>query len=260
MRIRSFPLTPLILLCLFGVSDLASAAPGEGGEAPVLEARVEQVIRTSDGKMTLKGKALFGTGGRFRLQGETCAPMFTGDDELTVPITIVNDGDKFKQLLSIEDMPQFSICDMKQIRKEFPKVRFGKDLDPREYAGLLQRAADKRRLPDERFQGLVCEIWDIAAGKGYRFSPVPGCPEDFPPPGKLRVWLAKRDHLPRRVEAWDKGGKSLMSLTFRGVRPLKSLPPKALELTMPEDAFEADMTELALGVLRGRKEDGGKVE
>lgn len=252
------PRSPLVFLCLLALTVVAAEGPGQGG-APAIRAGVEQVIRTSDGTMTLKGEALFGTRGRFRLKGSTCAPMITGDDELTVPITIVNDGALFRQLLSIEDMPQVSTCDLTQIRKEFPKVRFGKDLDPREYSGLLQRSADKRRLPDERFEGRVCEVWQINAEKSFRFAPLPGCPEDFPPPKKIRLWLAREDRLPRRVEAWGKDGKPLMTLTFRAVRLMKSLPPGALKLTVPEDAFEADMTELALGVLRGRKDaDGGK--
>ena len=242
-----------VLIAMTFASQAFPAEPGASGKASALRVTIKQEILCEDVKAEIFLKAVFGSRRRYRFRGYVRAPEWTGDEKLRAPLTIVNDGKTLRQLMEVEDFARLIYCDLAVIRKEFPDARFCRDLDPREYAAVLRAARSKRSAGKEYLGAEGTTMWDVKLEKDYPIAAVMGCDEnEIPPPKRLRIWIANKDGLPRKVVAFDKatGGRKIMTMTFSEVKFVKDPPAGEFVLKTPEGVRPRDYTQQFLKGLK----------
>jgi len=248
MRIRRLLVLMALIAALPATRPAIAAETGDAGarETRFLRVRITQEVAWGDLRMETAYAAVFGPGGKFRIEGKILSGALTGDPATPMLMTMASNGQTLKQVLQVHGTTQHTTCDLGAVRKELPDMRSHLEFDPRLLAELVRKTPKKRQVREERLDEQQAVVYEIPSRAIPNSVPIPGVAGTPRHTERFLVWMGVNG-LPLRAETYGRAGRLLLRTLYRDFQGTKTEPQEGFQLQVPSGAVELDMTAMLIG-------------
>jgi len=227
----------------------SAAATGDQDESPPTCVTLKVIQESELGG--LKSEATYDAWFKGRSFCRVQGKHSMADGQIEFDVTMVSDGKTLRQLSATSYLKQFLTYDLRELRKVYPEFDATAGYNPLTYRDALKHLGSRGKGMVQLLDGEKTTVYEWPMAGTLNMGGVPGLPSGMTRVKKVKVWVAAKDGLPRKVEAYDDSGMLFMSTRFKDVQLVPSIPADRFTLERPEDAMEIDGTEVMLDILKG---------
>ena len=236
-------------LCWGLVLGRSAGAQTEKASAPKkplsLTMKVIQTVESGELKTRIEYRGWCEEPAKCRLEGK----LIVGDGLMEMDLQMVSEGEMLYQLAETPLGPQAFKYDLKRLKQVDPNIDPAGSFNPLTYKRTIEALPKVAEAKTEFLMGEEMAVHEVKVRTNLPATAIAGLPVPIEI-DHMRIWMAKKDGLPRQVVAYDKADKAVMTTIFRDLQLVDDIPDEKFAFQAPEGVIVKDNTDMILVMVK----------